>query len=818
MKKFFVAALYILFILPVIAYAGEYGLNGDINNDDKIALDDAIFALQIVAGIKKIMASDQTEPLTTTTSLITETSITEKPITTWYKDADGDGFSDGSKISSVTRPSDVYYKADDLIATAGDLNDNNIDIHPESIKFSYALPSVKHKITTGYDGSEQTVINTDTQKSIHIGKPILPIIPVNIVLPDGHELDHLEVTGEKIELQGTYIIEHGQQPYPLLPDVTPMPTPLDSIVYSSDEPYPGVLYDVVGVQKLFGISILVVNLNPVEYRPESGRISYYKNLSVNVITNPVRDNKRQRSHFIRSKPSQVPLYLKVENPETLSTYSDNSGENRLRSIESKLCAPADTYQYVIITGESIKDSSTNPNVNDLISHRQTQGFSATVVSVEDIYSSYPGNDQAEQIRNFIIDAYNNWETEFILLGGDTNIVPMRKLWCKSWRVNGYTEEIPSDLYYQCLDGNYNSDGDDKWGEPNDGDRLGDVDLIAELHVGRASAENETEMANFIYKTITYENDTSAYKNSVLMVGEYLGFGGISEYAKGSLDEIKNGSSNHEYTTAGFSDDYNINTLYAKDEEWSKSAIINKINLDTYSIINHLGHANYNYVMKFFNTDAGNLTNSKFLFAYSQGCIPGNFERDCIAEHLTTSTRSGMFAVVFNSRYGWGMPNSTDGPSQRYNREFWNAFFGDNNLHLGKMNTYSHQKNLWRINEPCMRWCYYELNLLGDPATSLSYEGPNVNGGFGSGGNWTWNSGTRKIADDAKSVFLSDVNGDGNIDLVAVGGTTDSGRVYVAISKYDGPNFNGAFGSGGSWTWNSGTRKIADDTKSNFSST
>jgi len=91
-----------------------------------------------------------------------------------------------------------------------------------------------------------------------------------------------------------------------------------------------------------------------------------------------------------------------------------------------------------------------------------------------------------------------------------------------------------------------------------------------------------------------------------------------------------------------------------------------------------------------------------------------------------------------------------------------------------------------------------------------FDGPNVNGGFGSGGNWTWNSGTRKIADDAKSVFLSDVNGDEKSDLVVVGGAVDRGRVYVAISKFDGPNVNGGFGLGGNWTWNSGTRKISND--------
>ena len=36
-----------------------------------------------------------------------------------------------------------------------------------------------------------------------------------------------------------------------------------------------------------------------------------------------------------------------------------------------------------------------------------------------------------------------------------------------------------------------------------------------------------------------------------MVGEYLGFGGVCEYSKTSLEEIVHGSSDYGYTTVGF---------------------------------------------------------------------------------------------------------------------------------------------------------------------------------------------------------------------------------------------------------------------------
>ena len=38
--------------------------------------------------------------------------------------------------------------------------------------------------------------------------------------------------------------------------------------------------------------------------------------------------------------------------------------------------------------------------------------------------------------------------------------------------------------------------------------------------------------------------------------------------------------------------------------------------------------------------------------------------------------SGAFAVIMNARYGWGTRNSTDGPSQRFDRQFWDVALGD----------------------------------------------------------------------------------------------------------------------------------------------
>jgi len=119
-------------------------------------------------------------------------------------------------------------------------------------------------------------------------------------------------------------------------------------------------------------------------------------------------------------------------------------------------------------------------------------------------------------------------------------------------------------------------------------------------------------------------------------------------------------------------------------------------------------------MKLSNSDVSSLINDKFCFIYSQGCMSGGFDNgDCIAEYFTVKTDNAAFAVVMNARYGYGS-STTDGPSQRFHREFIDAVFGEGKTTLGKANHDSKEDNLYRIDEECMRWCYYELNLFGDP--------------------------------------------------------------------------------------------------------
>jgi len=209
----------------------------------------------------------------------------------------------------------------------------------------------------------------------------------------------------------------------------------------------------------------------------------------------------------------------------------------------------------------------------------------------------------------------------------------------------------------------------------------------------------------------------------LLAGEYLGYG---MYGGDYLDQLINESSADGYTTVGIpTKNYNVETLYDREwpeGEWSVEEIIDRINKGVH-IINHDGHSNSNYNMRMIISDVVTLTNSQHCFIYSNGCDAGAFDAECIAEYFTTKTAHGAFAGIWNARYGWYWVGSTDSDSQRFIREFWDAVFGENTPVISKANHDSKEDNLYIIDRSCIRWCYYQLNLFGDPAIAFHVSNP-----------------------------------------------------------------------------------------------
>ncbi len=155
--------------------------------------------------------------------------------------------------------------------------------------------------------------------------------------------------------------------------------------------------------------------------------------------------------------------------------------------------------YVIVT-----DRPFLPEFHRLALAHSRAGLLATVRTVQSIHAAYPsGRDDAERIRMFLTDAHANWGTEWVLLGGDDPLVPVRRAFLRT-RLNLGDVQLPTDQYYACLGGTWNADGDNLWGElpyPDLGEPGDGVDFAPVLSVGRAPVTTREEARVFVDKTL-----------------------------------------------------------------------------------------------------------------------------------------------------------------------------------------------------------------------------------------------------------------------------------------------------------------------------
>ena len=563
-----------------------------------------------------------------------------------------------------------------------------------NVDYSFARPQVSTVTIGGIEYDRITMPGCSSGGTA--GEPALPACGARILLPFGTEVSSIEVIGQSVSLGAGYLVEPLSRPVKLSdgPDAVVLPTP-DPTIYEAPVAFPPAAFEEVGTQAFRGYQILVLKLHPVEYLPATGELRYYPNLSVVV---DLEETGRASALLRGLAQDEQEVLTKVDNPAEVDSYAA-AGVRGERN-----------YDLLIIT-----TSAYAATFQPLKNYHDANGVLTEIRTTTDAGGSDP-----DTIRAYITDCYNNDGISYAIIGGDDDILPAKNLYVQAYPGGDTETAMPGDLYVGCLDGTWNYDGDGYWGEPTDGPGGGDVDLVAEVYIGRACGGSTTEIGRFVTKTLWYLNGGHTQVENVLLVGEYLGFGGVSDYAANTLEQLIDGSSADGYTTVGIpSDQYVIDTLFERDGDWSQADLVARINSGVH-LLDHLGHGSPDYAMKLYNSDVlSDLTNTDLCFVYSQTCLAGHFDgTDCWAEHMNIKTNYGGFGVVMNARYGWGQYNSTDGPSQRFNREYWDAVYGEGMMEMGRANQDSKEDNLYRINDDCGRWCYYELNLFGDPTVQF----------------------------------------------------------------------------------------------------
>ncbi|MBI9038616.1 MAG: T9SS type A sorting domain-containing protein [Bacteroidales bacterium] len=578
----------------------------------------------------------------------------------------------------------------------------------KTIKFN--LPEIK----TDKDGFS-SILYKDAKNYGNEGNPKIPHYSVSILLPQGCEIDNIKIVSQTYfpGLDGITIQPAARQfPLSMMPDEGEYKVVPNQEIYSSNQAYPVDILESVKTHFLAGHSIGSFSVCPISFIPSEQHVDFLDEIILEIAltsTSKAVDAQKflKTSTIVENRIKKI-----VDNPEKLSEYSYNSAKDD------------DEIDILLITKNDFVSA-----FDTYLEFKESTGFACSVKTVEEIYSEYSGQDDQEKIRNCIIDYYETYGISYVILGGDGDgdntageVIPHRGFYNVAW---GTTEDdIPADIYYSNLDGNWNADGDNKFGE------IGEEDFYSEVAIGRICADNTTKILNQTNKLELYQNAPVVDDiEKALFLGELL----WSDPTWGGdyKDEVADGSSNHGYTTVGLSDNITCTKLYEKIASWNKQDVFYQASTVGVNLRNHLGHSNVDYCMLMYNPDltTSNFQNNGisrgFMIGYSQGCYNGAFdnrgtygyEEDCFSEIITTIETADV-ANIGNSRYGWGQHSSTDGASQYFDRQFFDAIFGEDITEIGWSNADSKEDNVPFIDGEAIRWCYYELNLFGDPSMDI----------------------------------------------------------------------------------------------------
>ncbi len=519
------------------------------------------------------------------------------------------------------------------------------------------------------------------------GKPMLPAVQLRVALPAGMSavgLQVLETTSRA--LVGSYKIFPAQPPQVVSGGGDGAEwVPPDRDVYASDTSYPAVLARLVGQTDLAGQGMAIVEICPLEYRPQDEALRQHTTMTLAISCAPgyvSGDYLRPASSIDRIAQVEAAIREMVINPEQVQAVTSSFAAPPTR------LDPGD-FDYVIISKLEY-----GYLYEPLVEWKTRKGVPATLVTAEWIYNEggYSGSDE-EMIRAFIIDAHNEWGADYFLIGGDTNKIPCH--W-KSTPIEPYT--IPNDTYY--------ADFDDDW--------------TVEVNVGRVAARYEVQVMDFINKVMAYETapPLTGYAKGIAMLGFDLDGYTFGEQACEIIES--------QYIPG----DWDVTEVYDSHAGDHRDAAIAALDAGQ-NLVNHIDHSDQvsmgvgsiHHDLYLYNYHVNALINGdEQSILYSIGCWACNYEYAfCIAENFVQNANGGAIAFIGNSRYGWFNPGTYSTLSFQYNNRFFRSLLQQGHYNLGEAFS-DHKNDYYPSNNTC-RYVFTELTLLGDPELQVWTDDP-----------------------------------------------------------------------------------------------
>ncbi|MEO0127633.1 MAG: C25 family cysteine peptidase [candidate division WOR-3 bacterium] len=401
------------------------------------------------------------------------------------------------------------------------------------------------------------------------GTPELPAVYLNYIIPPNAKAESLIISQVQfVQIPGEYYI-YPAQPPTVIGETAPW-IPPDTLIYNSDNIFPGEFIKIVGEGIMDGARIVTVEVKPLQYRPKTKRLFLVRPIGFEFVFKA--NNLPELRAKVRGKNEQAvydaALRDVVENDNEISLYYQKPAlveENQIGGA-----APYPKGPAIIIAPQEFH-SAFQPYADWMTD----QGIKTYLITPQTIYTYYSGVDNAEKVRNYIKDCYENAGGTYFILGSDNsrghnNFVPVR--WCAIRQIYDTTivDTISADLYFSDLTGNWDVNNNGRWGEWEDS-----PDRWPEVFVGRITAYTSQEVSNWVTKALHYEKTPGVVFDSALWI--YTGTVGTGNapsvfpshighiyaqdyYADAALNQLSNGYGIVNINCHGNAGDYRVRDI------------------------------------------------------------------------------------------------------------------------------------------------------------------------------------------------------------------------------------------------------------------
>ena len=560
----------------------------------------------------------------------------------------------------------------------------------------------------------------------------MPVQKQKIIIPSDKEIVKIEIIEVKEkELDGTFNIYPAQEPY--IPDYgTPPFIQPKKAIYDKNEYYPKDIIISTGTGYMAGNHLCYLDIYPIQYNPVTKKLKIFSYIKFRLEYGTSKEEFKTSKVLSKSSYDYLTNHIKkiVLNPNEVKQYSTLNYIEDIKDIQLK-SAPVDPeilgIDYIIITNEELA-----PGFQEISDWKIKKGLPTKIITTEWISQNFSGSDIPERIRNFIQYAFQNWGTIWFIIGGDTNVVPIRYAWISHfnhWQllnIRPYGEFIPTDMYYACLDGNWNADGDATFGEANwdrenngsfqqSGSNIDIVDRTYDVFVGRIPIKNINQLTNYKEKYFEYINkNSSGNENNILLFsansdGIYCSLMNTVGNCFPSYTFIKK-----LYECAGS----NTTNCGTKQDVLNE---LNAVNGTNYHIICGYGHGgNKGFEAcdaSILSHEIDNLQNTdKSEILYNNHCNTMMWDKDCIGEHFINSSNGGV-VYIGNTRFGW------TGDPTKYNDNFISNIYNNGLVNIGE--AFFEAKGIGSSVDGTSRWGFFALNISSDPEMPVWTNTPQI---------------------------------------------------------------------------------------------